>query len=90
MLGDLNAQPDSKTMKLFGESWSIVPKTGVAFSFPANKPTIEIDYIMYRGCRATKASSWIKDEGFASDHRPLFGVIFISVEIGEFDKAHLD
>lgn len=67
--GDLNAQPDSQTIKLLTEHWAPTSTTEADPTFPSKNPRVKIDYIMY-----APATSWrvlstavIQDE-VASDH----------------------
>ncbi len=79
LAGDLNAQPDSQTMRRIGQAW-----TGVGDNpptFPADEPTIAIDYILVRsGKESDTRGLWslkeqrVLDEAIASDHRPLLCV----------------
>jgi len=75
IIGDLNAEPDSESMKWLAQTWSFIPKSGVVGSFPANKPSIEIDHIVTRGFTTEKSTSYVGKENVASDHRPVFGVV---------------
>ncbi len=80
--GDFNATPDSAPLKEFAKEWKIAgeeptdPHVGKYFTFPADKPTHRIDYVM---CRP--ASDWkvvevrVLDEEVASDHRPVLTVL---------------
>jgi endonuclease/exonuclease/phosphatase (EEP) superfamily protein YafD len=74
LVGDFNAGPESETMAFVGKNWSVVPKTGDHFTFSADRPRIEIDYVVTRGI-AEGATCRVADEKLASDHRPLVGVI---------------
>ncbi len=73
--GDYNAIPEAKTMGLVERSGEIVPKTGNPLTWPADKPNVEIDYIVVRGLLNVKATSRVIVERIASDHRPVMGVI---------------
>lgn len=73
--GDYNAKPGSPTMALARKSGFIIPKLYANLTWPADKPTVEIDYIVIRGMSSVKASSFVLDEQIASDHRPVMGVI---------------
>ena len=75
MLGDLNAKPDSFAMLDLEKSWDVIPKQGVSFTCPADQPSVEIDYILSRGFKGAKLSSFVGKENQASDHRPLFGLV---------------
>ena len=73
--GDYNAEPGSPTMALARQSGFIIPKLYANLTWPADKPTVEIDYIVIRGMSSVKASSFVLDERIASDHQPVVGVI---------------
>ncbi|NWK54483.1 endonuclease/exonuclease/phosphatase family protein [Verrucomicrobiaceae bacterium N1E253] len=78
VMGDLNAQPGSETMKQLAGSWKVVAKQGSALTYPANQPKIEIDYLLLAGWdeeQANKVILKVGDEAQASDHRPLFGEV---------------
>lgn len=75
LAGDLNALPDSNTLRLLEAAWTRANKE-VLFTFPAKEPVRQIDYILFR-----PASRWktievrVPDEPVASDHRPLLAVL---------------
>ncbi|NLS93362.1 MAG: endonuclease [Planctomycetaceae bacterium] len=75
LAGDLNALPDSNTLRLLEAAWTRANEK-VLFTFPAEQPTRQIDYILFR-----PASRWktievrVPDEPVASDHRPLLAVL---------------
>jgi endonuclease/exonuclease/phosphatase family metal-dependent hydrolase len=71
LLGDFNAKPESDSMKLFNDEWFNVPKKGNALTYPANVPTIEIDYFMLRGWKTDGLTCKVIEEKNVSDHRPL-------------------
>lgn len=72
IVGDLNSEPnDSAIIELS----KIFTKSSIAngFTFPQDKPTTEIDYIMINTTSHAKFSNHrILDEQYASDHRPLY------------------
>jgi endonuclease/exonuclease/phosphatase family metal-dependent hydrolase len=71
LAGDLNAKPDSQTVKVFTQApWTLVPKAGSGLTFPASEPQVEIDYIILRGLRSQQPST-VLEEHLASDHRPV-------------------
>lgn len=75
LAGDFNAKPDSRTVANFAQApWTIVPKEAPTATFPAAKPTSEIDYIILRGLQAAKPATVVAEAG-ASDHRPVLGVV---------------
>jgi|LSQX01.1.fsa_nt_gb endonuclease/exonuclease/phosphatase family metal-dependent hydrolase len=75
LAGDLNALPDSNTLRLLEAAWTRANEK-VLFTFPAEEPVRQIDYILVR-----PASRWktievrVLDEPVASDHRALFAVL---------------
>lgn len=73
LLGDFNDGPDSRTLALFRAiAHEIKKPVGGSFTFPADKPEKEIDYIFVfpkDRWRANSISVW--DEKAASDHRPV-------------------
>ena len=74
--GDWNDEPGSKlitTMKKNFVFMNNITDTSSSYTFPANKPTITIDYIaslgrVFRSVRSKK----VINEPVASDHRPVF------------------
>lgn len=75
VVGDFNAEPGSETMKLAAASSFVVPKTGNKLTWPANKPNVEIDYVLVRGMPGVKAECRVGEEKVASDHRPVIAII---------------
>ena len=71
--GDLNAVPDSATIKTLSETW--VPTTNESmFTFPSKEPQRQLDYVLVpKGWRLIEAS--VIDEPIASDHRPLLVIV---------------
>jgi endonuclease/exonuclease/phosphatase family metal-dependent hydrolase len=73
--GDLNANPDSKPLALLTPKWTITTGKDL-FTFPATKPTKQIDYVLFRPQEALKVVAvTVIDEAVASDHRPLLAVL---------------
>lgn len=76
--GDLNAEPESTVLKALQKDFALLnnPKQ---FTFPANEPTLCIDYIAYFNKDNLKKedrpfsvlSTRVIDEAVASDHRPV-------------------
>ena len=63
-------------MALLETEWAIAHKEGSPFTFPADGPAREIDFIMVRpkgGFRVLEHR--VLDEDVASDHRPIFLVL---------------
>jgi endonuclease/exonuclease/phosphatase family metal-dependent hydrolase len=76
LAGDLNAAPGSRTINALLEDWTSADLGEPLFTFPAENPTRQIDFILFR-----PASRWktvevkVIDEPAASDHRPLLAVL---------------
>jgi len=76
LAGDLNAVPGSPAMVEFGKVWKAAGEDQEYFSFPADKPNIKIDYVLYRPAdRWRVVSVEVLDEKVASDHRPVLVVM---------------
>ena len=75
LAGDFNAKPDSRALANFAQApWTVNPKEGPPATHPADKPEIEIDYVIVRGLRAAKPATVIA-ESVASDHRPVLTTV---------------
>ncbi len=75
LAGDLNATPDSKPLALLTAQWTVATADEL-FTFPAGKPTKQIDYVLFRPAGAFKiVETKVIDEPVASDHRPLLAVL---------------
>lgn len=73
LAGDFNSQPGTRVMAFLGESWDIPEKEGLPFTFPADSPAREIDFILLRPAAAFQVLEYrVLEESVASDHRPLF------------------
>jgi endonuclease/exonuclease/phosphatase family metal-dependent hydrolase len=76
LAGDFNSTPGSPVMNLVGRQWSIPDKGEAHFTFPADEPEREIDFIAFRpGDRFSVVESRVIPEMVASDHRPVLLVI---------------
>lgn len=76
LAGDLNARPNSQTMRAFRERWSIATGSEPLLTAPARNPRAQIDYVLFRpraGWRVVEVR--VLDEPIASDHRPLLAVL---------------
>ena len=72
LAGDFNAQRHEASMKLLASAgWVITEKADAKHTFPADKPTIEIDYVVTRGLKAADITCTVIPESRASDHRPI-------------------
>lgn len=75
LAGDLNATPESKTLAEFARQWAIASDKPL-FTFPANRPTQQIDFVLFRPRDRWKVVEVkVVDEAVASDHRPIFAVL---------------
>lgn len=75
LAGDLNATPDSQTMETLEKNWKNTTKETGLVTFPAQKPKIKIDHILYRPFQAFNVlETRVLDEAEASDHRPILTV----------------
>ncbi len=71
--GDFNAEPDEKSMQNMAKHFQIFEKN-TPYTFPANEPNIEIDYIaLYsdKGAKAEVKEHTVIEAKVESDHRPL-------------------
>lgn len=76
LAGDFNDTPDSRTMRLFAETFTNAAKPeGARATFPSDTPRTEIDFIMYRPASAWAGSAQVLDEQSASDHRPVLALL---------------
>jgi endonuclease/exonuclease/phosphatase (EEP) superfamily protein YafD len=78
LAGDFNSEPGSPVMELLAQDWTVAPKDGPSFTFPAGEPEREIDFVLVRpkeGFRILEHR--VLDEEIASDHRPIFLVLEI-------------
>lgn len=76
LAGDFNSLPGSTVMEFLEADWAITQKEGLSFTFPADEPAREIDFILVRpkdGFRILEHR--VLDEDVASDHRPIFLVL---------------
>ncbi|MGJ8657669.1 MAG: endonuclease/exonuclease/phosphatase family protein [Akkermansiaceae bacterium] len=87
LMGDFNAQPESNTIKMLKQQWRNIPKKGAQLTFPADTPTIEIDYFWLRNWKAEGVVCEVVTENNTSDHRPLQLMIHLP-EANE--HVHLD
>ncbi len=73
MAGDLNAQPTEGLHKELAQTFTMLSGT-TQFTYPADKPTICIDYIYaLRNNHVFKVlATGVIDEAIASDHRPIY------------------
>lgn len=75
LVGDLNAQPESKTMQIFFEKWERSFSQNVP-TYPSDNPIVKIDYILFRPANRWRViETKVIDEKIASDHCPVLSVI---------------
>ena len=80
--GDFNAEPEEESMKMMAEKFAIFKKDAAPYTFPADKPDIEIDYICL--LKSSKVAKFevlehsIIDAPVESDHRPLVAEVKIN------------
>lgn len=76
LAGDLNASPDSPTMRAFGKTWINSTSQGGLFTYPAKTPSRQIDYILHRPSKCWRVlETKVLKEAIASDHRPILAVL---------------
>ena len=80
--GDFNAEPDSEPMQKMAKQFQVLHKTdGNGYTFPADKPSTEIDYFcIYSGggASAEVTSHTVVDAPVESDHRPIFTEVTVT------------
>lgn len=78
VFGDFNDVPESRTMNAFEQVARDATKpSDSAATFPADAPTIEIDYILSGPSSSwSPASATVMEESIASDHRPVVADLF--------------
>jgi endonuclease/exonuclease/phosphatase family metal-dependent hydrolase len=76
LVGDFNSQPGTAVMDLLARHWHIPAKPAdVHFTFPADEPEREIDFVLYRPAGRFRLLEYrVIDERVASDHRPVLAV----------------
>ncbi len=71
--GDFNATPDEESIKQLKQSFHFA-ESPTKYTFPANEPDIEIDYIGLSRTQANainEVDSYVVEAPVESDHRPL-------------------
>ena len=75
LAGDLNALPDSETLSLLEKDWTRANRE-VEPTFPSDKPTRQIDYILMRPTAGWSVIEFrVLDSPVASDHRGILAVL---------------
>jgi endonuclease/exonuclease/phosphatase family metal-dependent hydrolase len=73
LAGDFNSEPGAPVMDFLGDEWAIPEKEGNPFTYPADGPEREIDFILVRPKVGFRVLEYrVLDETVASDHRPIF------------------
>jgi endonuclease/exonuclease/phosphatase family metal-dependent hydrolase len=76
LAGDFNSRPGDVVLQRLTRDWLVVPKEGDRFTFPADVPDREIDFIMLRPAEAFEILEHrVVNEALASDHRPLLALL---------------
>jgi len=76
LAGDLNALPDSPTMRALGKTWSSATAGPDLLTFPSGNPNRQIDYVLFRPADRWKViEARVLDEPISSDHRPIMAVV---------------
>lgn len=68
--GDFNDKPGSATLETFVKAFQEVPKSPPPFTFPADNPSVEIDFFFTQKFHPVSPAV-VLAEAVASDHRPL-------------------
>jgi endonuclease/exonuclease/phosphatase family metal-dependent hydrolase len=75
LAGDLNAVPDSETLRQFETTWTCANEKELP-TFPVTEPTRQIDYILFQPAERWRVVEVrVLDEAVASDHRAIFAVL---------------
>lgn len=76
LAGDLNALPHSTVMTELFKRWCSTVSTNGWYTFPSQKPSMQIDYILFRPCSNWRVvKSEVPEESVASDHRAIMSVL---------------
>lgn len=80
LAGDLNAMPEGVVLKEFAVHWERANQAA-APTFPAERPTRQIDYVLVRPARRWRVVEVrVVEEAVASDHRPLVATLELQPE----------
>ena len=78
LVGDFNSFQGGPILSALETTWNRPEKEGNTFTFPANDPQREIDFILIRPAEHIRVLEYrVLDEEVASDHRPIFMVVEI-------------
>jgi endonuclease/exonuclease/phosphatase family metal-dependent hydrolase len=77
LVGDFNSQPGGSVLELLRQHWFMPAKPADGhFTFPADQPVREIDFVLYRPAERFRLLEYrVVDERLASDHRPVLAVL---------------
>jgi endonuclease/exonuclease/phosphatase family metal-dependent hydrolase len=76
LCGDLNAEPHHATLDVLKQRWTLAQAETNHWSFPSDKPTKQLDYVLYRPKESFRfVESQVINEPMASDHRPLLVIL---------------
>ncbi len=76
LAGDLNAQPDSETIGLLSEHWTVADGDELAPTYPSKEPRVKIDYVMYApAARWNVVETRVIEDAVASDHCALMATL---------------
>lgn len=79
LAGDFNGQPAGPVLERLRADWRVIPKSGDPFTYPADTPSREIDFVMVRRIDPVEfLEHHVVPEPLASDHRPIVVTILIS------------
>ena len=74
LVGDINAEPDSKEVKELEKNWKNLGPD--APTYPSPNPNVRIDYIFLRNAKSFKVlETEVIPDPETSDHRPVFCVV---------------
>ncbi|QDV12394.1 Endonuclease/Exonuclease/phosphatase family protein [Rosistilla oblonga] len=80
LAGDMNARPDSETLRRLQANWTSSNQTPMA-TYPVTQPTIQIDYILHSPAKRWKVIEFkVLDEAVASDHRAIFAILELQTD----------
>lgn len=75
LAGDMNATPDSETMRRLSSVWKIT-NDNPRLTIPVDQPTKQIDFILFAPPAKWRAiETRVLDEAVASDHRAIFSIL---------------
>jgi endonuclease/exonuclease/phosphatase family metal-dependent hydrolase len=78
LAGDFNSLPGSPVMEFLAQGWAVPAKEDPSYTFPADDPAREIDFILVRPQDGFTVLEYrVLGESVASDHRPVLMVVEI-------------